>query len=116
VNGLLDENASGRRSRCARAKAAALPRNFVAPAPAGEAGCGAPYRARRSPAILPGDLQSDVASRIKKIYGDSVDIAFGQNPALIGGLRIKLAAMFMMAACGPNWIVCGKFLEMKRKT
>jgi F-type H+-transporting ATPase subunit delta len=33
-----------------------------------------------------------VASRIKKIYGDSVDIAFGQNPALIGGLRIKVGS------------------------
>ncbi len=45
-----------------------------------------------STTILPGDLQTDVASRIKKIYGDSVDIAFGQNPALIGGLRVKVGS------------------------
>jgi F-type H+-transporting ATPase subunit delta len=45
-----------------------------------------------SPAILPGDLQTDVAGRIKKIYGDSVDISFGQDPALIGGLRIKVGS------------------------
>ena len=45
-----------------------------------------------SAVILPGDLQSDVAGRIKKIYGDSVDISFGQNPALIGGLRIKVGS------------------------
>jgi F-type H+-transporting ATPase subunit delta len=45
-----------------------------------------------SAAILPGDLQADVAGRIKKIYGDSVDISFGQNPALIGGLRIKVGS------------------------
>ena len=45
-----------------------------------------------SAAILPGDLQTDVAGRIKKIYGDSVDISFGQNPALIGGLRIKVGS------------------------
>ena len=45
-----------------------------------------------SAAILPGDLQSDVANRIKKIYGDRVDIAFGQNPALIGGLRVKVGS------------------------
>ena len=45
-----------------------------------------------SPAILPGDLQTNVADRIKKNYGDSVDIAFGQNPALIGGLRIKVGS------------------------
>jgi len=42
--------------------------------------------------ILPGDLQTDVANRIKKIYGDSVDISFGQNPALIGGLRVKVGS------------------------
>ena len=45
-----------------------------------------------SATLLPGDLQTDVASRIKKIYGDSVDISFGQNPALIGGLRIKVGS------------------------
>jgi F-type H+-transporting ATPase subunit delta len=45
-----------------------------------------------SAAILPGDLQTDVANRIKKIYGESVDISFGQNPALIGGLRIKVGS------------------------
>jgi F-type H+-transporting ATPase subunit delta len=45
-----------------------------------------------SAAILPDDLQTDVANRIKKIYGDSVDIAFGRNPALIGGLRIKVGS------------------------
>ncbi len=45
-----------------------------------------------SAAILPGDLQADVAGRIKKIYGDSVDISFGQNPALIGGLRVKVGS------------------------
>jgi len=45
-----------------------------------------------SATILPGDLQTDVANRIKQIYGDSVDIAFGQNPALIGGLRVKVGS------------------------
>ena len=32
---------------------------------------------------LPADLQTDVANRIKKIYGDGVNIVFGQNQ---GGL------------------------------
>jgi F-type H+-transporting ATPase subunit delta len=45
-----------------------------------------------SATILPGDLQTDVANRIKKMYGDSVDISFGQNPALIGGLRVKVGS------------------------
>ena len=41
---------------------------------------------------LPADLQMDVANRIKKIYGDSVSLTFDQNPALIGGLRIKVGS------------------------
>jgi len=45
-----------------------------------------------SAAALPADLQTDVANRIKKIYGDGVDIAFARNPALIGGLRVKVGS------------------------
>jgi F-type H+-transporting ATPase subunit delta len=45
-----------------------------------------------SAAILPDDLQTDVANRIKKIYGAGVSLTFGQNPALIGGLRVKVGS------------------------
>ncbi len=41
---------------------------------------------------LPADLQNDVTNNIKKIYGDSVNIVFGQNPALLGGLRIQVGS------------------------
>ena len=41
---------------------------------------------------LPADLQTDVSNRIKKIYGDGVNIVFGQNPALLGGLRIQVGS------------------------
>ena len=41
---------------------------------------------------LPADLRADVANRIRKIYGAGVDIAFSQNPALIGGLRIQVGS------------------------
>jgi F-type H+-transporting ATPase subunit delta len=41
---------------------------------------------------LPADLQTDVTNRIKKIYGGGVNIAFGQNPALLGGLRIQVGS------------------------
>ena len=41
---------------------------------------------------LPADLQADVANRIRKIYGAGADIAFSQNPALIGGLRIQIGS------------------------
>ena len=45
-----------------------------------------------SAAILPDDLQTDVASRIKKIYGEGVSLTFYRNPALIGGLRVKVGS------------------------
>ena len=41
---------------------------------------------------LPADLQNDVANNIKKIYGEGVNIVFGQNPALLGGLRIQVGS------------------------
>jgi F-type H+-transporting ATPase subunit delta len=41
---------------------------------------------------LAADLQADVANRIKKIYGDGVNLVFGQNPALLGGLRIQVGS------------------------
>jgi len=41
---------------------------------------------------LPANLQTDVAGRIKKNYGAGVDISFSQNPALLGGLRIKVGS------------------------
>jgi len=41
---------------------------------------------------LPADLQNDVTNRIKKIYGDGVNIVFGQNPALLCGLRIQVGS------------------------
>jgi F-type H+-transporting ATPase subunit delta len=45
-----------------------------------------------SAAILPDDLQTDVANRIKKIYGEGVSLTFDRNPALIGGLRVKVGS------------------------
>jgi F-type H+-transporting ATPase subunit delta len=41
---------------------------------------------------LPADLQTDVANRIKKIYGEGVSLTFDRNPALIGGLRVKVGS------------------------
>src|SRR5208283_4431534 len=41
---------------------------------------------------LPADLQTDVKGRLKKIYGAGVEISFDQNPALIGGLRVKVGS------------------------
>ena len=41
---------------------------------------------------LSADLQAGVADRIKKIYGAGVEISFDGNPALIGGLRVKVGS------------------------
>jgi F-type H+-transporting ATPase subunit delta len=41
---------------------------------------------------LAAGLQTDVVGRIRKKYGAGVDISFSQNPALLGGLRIKIGS------------------------
>ena len=41
---------------------------------------------------LSAGLQTDVANRIRKIYGAGADITFSQNPALIAGLRIQIGS------------------------
>ena len=38
------------------------------------------------------EVQADVASRLGKIYGQGLNISFAQNPALLGGLRIKVGS------------------------
>ena len=42
-----------------------------------------------SAASLPGDLQNAITQQIAARYGQGMNISFGQNPALIGGLRIQ---------------------------
>ncbi len=36
--------------------------------------------------------QADLKSRLESIYGAGLSIAFTQNPALIGGLRIQVGS------------------------
>ena len=38
------------------------------------------------------DLQADVAANLAKTYGSSVDASFTVNPALIGGMRVKVGS------------------------
>jgi F-type H+-transporting ATPase subunit delta len=45
-----------------------------------------------SATLLSADLQNEVAGGIKGKYGSGVSIAFAQNPALIGGLRIQVGS------------------------
>ena len=42
-----------------------------------------------SPVPLPADLQAEVQGSLTRLYGSALDISFAQNPALLGGLRIK---------------------------
>jgi F-type H+-transporting ATPase subunit delta len=41
---------------------------------------------------LSADAQAGVTNRINQLYGQGVDIAFAQNAALIGGLRIQVGS------------------------
>jgi F-type H+-transporting ATPase subunit delta len=41
---------------------------------------------------LPADVREQVTGRIQSKYGKAVNIQFGENPALIGGLRIQVGS------------------------
>jgi len=38
------------------------------------------------------DIQAEVTSKLGKIYGQGLNVSFSQNPALLGGLRIKVGS------------------------
>ena len=41
---------------------------------------------------LPPDLQASVQAGLARIYGPGLNLSFAQNPALLGGLRIKVGS------------------------
>ena len=43
-----------------------------------------------SAAPLSPEQQSEVKNKLNQIYGQGLNISFAQNPALLGGLRIKV--------------------------
>jgi F-type H+-transporting ATPase subunit delta len=45
-----------------------------------------------SATALPSDLQTRVQADLERLYGAGLNISFSQNPALIGGLRIKVGS------------------------
>jgi F-type H+-transporting ATPase subunit delta len=45
-----------------------------------------------SAAPLPADLQAAIKSDLARAYGPGVNASFAQNPALIGGMRIKVGS------------------------
>jgi F-type H+-transporting ATPase subunit delta len=38
------------------------------------------------------EMQADVKNKLGNIYGQGLNISFAQNPALLGGLRIKVGS------------------------
>ncbi len=45
-----------------------------------------------SAAPLDPAMQADVTRKLNRIYGEGLDISFAQNPALLGGLRIRVGS------------------------
>jgi F-type H+-transporting ATPase subunit delta len=41
---------------------------------------------------LPADLQTNVKTALAKIYGAGMTTSFGENPALLGGMRIRVGS------------------------
>jgi F-type H+-transporting ATPase subunit delta len=41
---------------------------------------------------LPADLQTSVSSDLERVYGPKLSISFADNPALIGGMRVKVGS------------------------
>lgn len=45
-----------------------------------------------SAAPLADSLRADIVARLHRMYGPALDATFGENPALIGGVRIKIGS------------------------
>jgi F-type H+-transporting ATPase subunit delta len=93
VNGLLDDN----RARQATDQLLALkPRGYIAILSQFERLVKLDIERRtakvESAVPLPSDFQAKVQAGLAKHYGQGVTVSFTQNPALIGGLRIKVGS------------------------
>jgi F-type H+-transporting ATPase subunit delta len=93
VNGLLDDN----RARQATDEVLALkPRGYIGILSQFERLVKLDIERRtakvESAFPLPSDIQSKVQAGLVKHYGQGVAVSFTQNPALIGGLRIKVGS------------------------
>src|ERR1051325_8406757 len=93
VNGVLDEN---RVRQIVGKVAAAKPRGYIATLSHFQRLVKLEVDRRtakvESAVALSPELQSDVANKLGRIYGQGLNISFAQNPALLGGLRIKVGS------------------------
>jgi F-type H+-transporting ATPase subunit delta len=93
AGGLLDEN---RARLIVRRLIETKPRGYLAILSHFERLLKLDYEARsakvESATSLPADLQTSVQTSLTRLYGPGLNFSFTQNPALIGGLRIKVGS------------------------
>ncbi len=93
VGGLLDE---GRVRQAVRRLLEAKPRGYLAIAAHFQrlVRLALAERTARVESAVPlsADLQAGIRTGLTRLYGPGLQISFGQEPALIGGLRIKVGS------------------------
>jgi F-type H+-transporting ATPase subunit delta len=93
MDGLLDEN---RARQVVKRLIEIKPRGYMAVLSHFERLLKLDYERRsakvESATALPADLQSSVQASLTRLYGPGLNFSFGQNPSLIGGLRIKVGS------------------------
>jgi len=93
VNGLLDEN---RARQVVRRVLESKPRGYLAILSHFQRLVKLDLERRtakvESASPLPPDLQANVQTSLSRLYGRGLNISFAENPALIGGLRIKVGS------------------------
>ena len=93
VNGLLDEN---RARQVVQQIIAAKPRGYLATLSYFQRLVRLDY-ARRTASVesaltLPADVQASVQTGLARVYGSGLSTSFADNPALIGGMRIRVGS------------------------
>ena len=93
VNGLLDE---GRARQVVRQIVAARPRGYLRTLSHFRRLVKLDYARHTaevvSSRVLPADLQASVRAGLARLYGAGLSISFADNPALIGGMRIRVGS------------------------
>ena len=93
VNGLLEEK---RARQVVQQIIAAKPRGYLATLSyfqrLVELDCARHTAKVESALALPADLQASVQAGLARVYGPGLTASFAENPALIGGMRIRVGS------------------------
>jgi F-type H+-transporting ATPase subunit delta len=93
VNGLIEEE---RARRVVQQIVAAKPRGYLATLSyfqrLVELDCARHTAKVESALALPADLQASVQAGLARVYGPGLTASFAENPALIGGMRIRVGS------------------------